>query len=73
MTPLARLVRRRRRELGLSTSELALRLRCSRASVEQVERAYCMIKIDNALRWCEALEVEPRALLYAAARSVRVR
>jgi transcriptional regulator with XRE-family HTH domain len=73
MTPLARLVRTRRKALGLTTERLGIAVRTTRSMVEQVERGFAMPKVDNALRWCEALDVTADAFLRAAARSVRVR
>jgi transcriptional regulator with XRE-family HTH domain len=73
MTPLAKLVRTRRLALGYSQEQLGIKLHVSRFMVEAVERAYCMVKLDNALRWCTVLGVTPDAFVRAAARSVRIR
>jgi transcriptional regulator with XRE-family HTH domain len=73
MTPLAKLVRTRRLALGLSPEQLGARLHVSRFMVEKVELAYCMVKLDSALRWCRVLGVTPDAFVRAAARSVRIR
>jgi len=73
MTPLARLVRTRRKALGLTPERLGIAVLTTRSMVEQVERGYAMPRVDHALRWCEALDVPADDFLRAAARSVRLR
>lgn len=62
----ARLLRERRERLGFSMSEVAQRAGISQQMVSYVERGMRNPTLDTLLRVCDALELNPAALLQKA-------
>jgi transcriptional regulator with XRE-family HTH domain len=62
---LGRVVRRHRRQLGLSQGELADRARCDRQSINRVENAAYSPSLDRLFLLADALNVSLGALFVA--------
>jgi transcriptional regulator with XRE-family HTH domain len=60
---LAELVKQRRKLLGISQDMLAVRMKATRPTVNQIENADSQVSADKMLRACEVLFIDPRELL----------